>query len=191
MDDTNRTEGSPNMTRKTLPNRWAGLTAAVAVGSCVLIAVGCANPTPSRLNAPPQGQAHDAHRLQETYVPMVDNALLADMTMSSVHFVPQTAELNALGVRRLMRCASILKVYGLTVRYDGSERDQELRQKRLGQIEAFLVASGLEPDQFAVEHGLAGGEGMTTIEAVAIRQATHGPGDIEITSESSFGAGSD
>ena len=151
------------------------------------IGSGCASPLPDRLNAPPQGQPPAAHAMQEDYVHMVDNALLADMSMSSVHFVPHRAELNALGVRRLMRYASILKVYGGTLRYDGPEPDQELRENRLEQIRGFLAASGLEPDQFEVDQGMAGGAGMAAAESVDVRKATRGPGDVEVTYSGGIG----
>ncbi len=175
------------MTQETLPGRWDQLAAAVAVGGWILLATGCAVPPPTRTNAPPQGQSPTQHRLHEHYIRMTDNALLADMSMSAVHFVPRTAELNALGVRRLMRHASILKVYGGTLRYDGTEADRELRKDRVEQIREFLVASGLEPDQFDVEQGMAGGSGIAATEALGIRKATRGPGDLKVTSGSGGG----
>ena len=178
------------MTQETLPSRWAGRTVAIIVAGCVLVASGCAErPALSRSNAPPQGQRTTANPLQENYVHMVDNALLADRSMSSVHFVPQSAELNALGVRRLLRYASILEVYGGTLCYDGTEPDPDLRENRIEQIEAFLVASGLEPDQFDVEQGFAGGSDMSAMEATLIRAATRGPGDVEVTGEAAGGGG--
>jgi len=174
------------MTQATLSRLRAGLAAALAVGGGLLIGTGCASPSPSRLHAPPQGQCRQQHPMHENYVHMVDNALLEDMSMSSVHFAPHTAELNALGVRRLMRLASILRVYGGTIRYDGDDPDRQLRQRRTDEIEAFLAASGLEPDLFTVEQGLAGGEGMAASEAVEIRRATRGPN----LGENSGGGGS-
>ena len=179
------------MTRATLSRLRAGLTATLAVAAWLLIGTGCASPSPSRLHAPPQGQSRLQHPMHENYVHMADNTLLEDMSMSSVHFVPHQAELNALGVRRLMRLASILGVYGGTIRYDGDGPDRQLRQDRTDEIEAFLAASGLEPGLFAVEQGLAGGEGMAASEAVEIRRATRGPNmGADSGGGSSEGAGS-
>jgi len=161
--------------RGTLCNLRGGLMASLVPVSLLLMTGGCANPAPSRLNAPPQGQSQNQHPMQEDYVYMTDNALLEDMSISEVHFVPRTAELNALGVRRLIRMTKLLKTYGGTVFYDGSEPDKELRQSRTERIEGFLAASGLEPDQFTVEQGVAGGRGMDAPEAIDIREATRGP----------------
>jgi len=155
----------------------------VTGGLVVGAAVGCTDTPPAggRTNAPPQGACPTAHALQEVYVPMVDNAMLADRTMSAVHFVPGGAELNALGVRRLMRFASILKSYGGTLHYDGPEAEESLRARRVEQIKSFLVASGLEPTQFDVRTGMAAAPGMGGVEALAIRKDTRGPGDTKIT----------
>ena len=64
----------------------------------VVVVAGCEQPV-ERLNAPPQGQTDRPSQLQEDYVRMADNAMLADRSMSAVHFVPGTNELNSLGVR--------------------------------------------------------------------------------------------
>jgi hypothetical protein len=136
-----------------------------------ILLMGCQDPSP-RSNAPPQGVSANPHELGENYVHMVDNALLADMSMSEVHFVPHAHELNALGVRRLNRLAQILKIYGGTVNYDGTEPDRDLRQERVERIEEYLLASGVGADTFEVQQDVAGSDGMDAIEAVAVRRAT-------------------
>lgn len=175
------------MKREMLSNLWFRLTAGLVLVSCLLIGVGCANTAPSRANAPPQGECPNQHPCQENYVRMADNALLDDMSMSAVHFVPRSDELNALGVRRLIRMAKLLKTYGGSVFYDGTEPNRELRQDRAERIEAFLAASGLDANQFAVEQGPAGGRGLDASEAVDIREATRGPTGGEDTSGSAGG----
>lgn len=151
----------------------------VLVGLAVLI--GCGGTT-SRLNAPPQGHAADVSPLREYYIAMGDNALLAEGSMSPVHFVPRTAELNTLGVRRLTRYAEFLKIYGGTCTYDGSD-EGGLRQQRLEQIESFLLACGVEEGTFVVDAGPAGGMGMAATEASEIRKETRGPGRTKIITE--------
>jgi hypothetical protein len=145
-----------------------GMTVVLAAGALGW-AGGCAEPS-KRLNAPPQGASQRPAELQETFVPMTDNELLSDMSMSSIHFVPHQAELNSTGVRRLTRYAEILKCYGGTLKYDGVE-EQELMKPRLARLEDFLACSGVPKDKFKVEAGLAGGTGGRADEAIANNQS--------------------
>jgi hypothetical protein len=169
------------MTRENRTVCVAWWIAAIAVAS---LGIGCADGPPAdQMNSPPQGEGATDSRLGEYYVAMTDNALLNDASMSSTHFVPRTAELNALGVRRLTRCAEILKVYGGKVVYDGTEEEQDLRKDRIERIRSFLVSCGLSSAQFQVEQGMAGGAGMDAEEAGSIRKATRGPGDVKIQSQ--------
>jgi hypothetical protein len=149
--------------------------ATIGLWTSVLVAVicfGCEKQESSRLNAPPQGVTDRPHELQEPYVFMVDNAMLGDMNMSSVHFVPHQAELNSLGVRRLKRFASLLDIYGGTLRYDGAEADPQLRAARMQKLSEFLVDAGIKKDRFNVAEALAGGRGMAGSEALLIRVST-------------------
>jgi hypothetical protein len=141
----------------------------VALGT--LLVAGCQLP-PERLNAPPQGHTANPHEMQAHYVPMVDNALLAEMSMSPAHFVPNNPELNGLGARRLTRYSAILKVYGGTLHYDGLEEPERLAEARMDRVRHFLVASGLHHTEFAVQRGVAGGTGMAAGEAGRIREAS-------------------
>jgi len=150
---------------------WLRAVASVAAAAWALSGVGC-QPDRSRLNAPPQGHTSRPHELQDDYVSMVDNAMLADMSMSPVHFVPHSVELNALGVRRLKRYASLMKVYGGKLCYDGADDTEEMADGRIGRIGEFLVAAGVPANSFTVERGLAGGAGMDAKEASRIREAT-------------------
>ena len=136
-----------------------------------LFAAGCAEPS-SRLNAPPQGNSEKPNELQKPYIHMTDNALLEDMSVSSVHFVPHRIDLNSLGVRRLKRYAEILKIYGGTLKYDGTDEPQPLINQRMEQIKNLLVAEGLSKDQFEIDTGMAGGKGANASEAIVVRQAS-------------------
>jgi len=148
---------------------------------------GCSKPH-ERLNAPPQGHTEYRNQLQEPYVYMADNAMLADMSMSPAHFVPHQTELNSLGARRLKRYAEILKIYGGTLRYDGTEESKKLTQDRIAQIRHFLLAEGLDASRVEVQADLAGGDGMNASEAILVRQeTTFKPGQ---TSSSSSGSSS-
>jgi hypothetical protein len=137
----------------------------------IALTAGCEGPS-KRLNAPPQGHTCYPHELQHQYTPMVDNALLSDMSMSAVHFVPHQSELNGTGVRRLQRYAEIMQTYGGTLHYDGVEDAKDLADARIQRISDFLVDAGLDQSKFKVELGLAGGRGMNAIEAEVIREST-------------------
>jgi hypothetical protein len=130
----------------------------------------CQNP-PERLNAPPQGSSERPHPMQDTFAYMVDNALLEDMSMSAVHFVPHQPDLNALGARRLARYASVLQAYGGKLRYDGMDDPPELAAGRIEQVKTFLLAEGLDADRIEVVQDLASGRGMCATEAILIREA--------------------
>jgi len=162
------------------------LCVVMALGMLALAGCTCADgpcvdgPPPDQMNSPPQGTAPTGSRLQENYVAMTDNALLNDASMSSVHFVPRTAELNALGVRRLTRMAEILKVYGGTVFYDGTDPERDLRKDRVEKIRLYLASCGIDASRLKVEQGFADGAGIDGDEAIAIRKATRGSGDVLI-----------
>ena len=156
----------------------AALLLTVAVGACT---------QPSkRLNAPPQGHTCHPADMQAFYTPMVDQAMLSDMSMSSIHFVPHQSELNANGVRRLERYATIMKTYGGTLRYGGVDDEEQIQRDRIQRIEDYLANAGVPRDSFRVEAGLAGGRGMNSEESIKVRHATFfNPADLS----SSGGAG--
>lgn len=150
-------------------NSRIGVWTAAIAGLCfvALLTAGCEGPT-ERLNAPPQGHSDHPAELQDNYVRMADNAMLAERSMSPVHFVPETSELNSLGARRLNRYATLLKVYGGPLHYDGVEDRDELAEQRLERIEQYLVSAGVGPDFFTVDRGSAGGRGMKGTESSEI-----------------------
>ncbi|MHC4442821.1 MAG: hypothetical protein ACYTF1_04265 [Planctomycetota bacterium] len=149
--------------------RLGWLLASFTVGLWVFTGTGCSERRSGRLNAPPQGISSEPNDLQDDYISMHDNALLADMSMSSVHFVPHSAELSGLGARRLKRYVTILKIYGGTLNYCDTEYDRLLTDARLESIDNYLLASGLAEDQYEVKLGIAGGTGLRASEAMAIR----------------------
>jgi hypothetical protein len=152
-----------------------------AISVSILLALsGCQKP-PERLNAPPQGPFVNPTQMQEHYVNMTDNAMLADMAVAPVHFIPHSSELNSLGARRLKRYSEILRIYGGTLRYEPGERDIDLREERPGEIKRFLVSCGLDDTQFAVTSALPGGRGMNAGVAIEIRKQTGFGGDTRLT----------
>ena len=67
-----------------------------------LVAGACQGPA-KRLNAPPQGVSNQPHPLQADMTYMTDNAMLYDMCVVDIHFVPHTDEISSLGARRSVK----------------------------------------------------------------------------------------
>ncbi len=107
---------------------------------------------------------------------MVDNAILSDMSVADVHFVPHHSELNGIGAARLERMADLLNAYGGVVRYETTSKDEALIAQRIKHVREFLVLVGCESDDFEVAVLPAGGRGMPGQEAVEkYRQSTNAP----------------
>ncbi len=168
------------MTRK---NGLSVLTGPLVGGFLVLtlmLMTGCPNPPVGRTNAPPQGASTTRPSIADNYEPMVDNALLEEMSMSSVHFVPHRSELNSLGARRLNRYVPILKTYGGDLWYDGPPEDEDLVDARIEQIKKYLIAQGLDSDRFEAKEGLTGGRGMPAENVQLINKQTSFGGGLSV-----------
>ncbi len=116
---------------------------------------GCVSPT-ERLNAPPQGQAEYPSDLQPFFSYMVDAAMVSDVSIADIHFVPHTTELNSLGTTRLSRMAAFLDTYGGTVRYSARTADEDLVDPRLTHVRDFLATTGIDMSRIDVQVALAG-----------------------------------
>ncbi len=141
-----------------------------------LLSAGCAEYS-KRLNAPPHGQPVESSDMQGTFVYMTDNALLADMTVSDIHFLPHRARLSALGEQRLSRLVSLMEAYGGTIRFSSSLADKELVRARLATVRDFLAGAGVDTTAEVVREDLPGGRGMDASEVVLIKagEATYAP----------------
>jgi hypothetical protein len=133
-----------------------------------LLVVGCNTPD-ARLNAPPHGQPYKTADTQGTFVYMTDNALLADMTVSDMHFLPHRAKLNHLGVQRLSRLASLMDAYGGVVRFNSELDDEKLIAERVDVIVEFLAEAGVDTTREVVVQDMPGGRGMQATEVILIR----------------------
>ena len=149
------------------------VTVAVAVS---LLVWGCNSPG-ARLNAPPHGQAEETSDLQGTFTYMADNALLADMTVSDMHFLPHRALLNDLGEQRLSRLASLMEAYGGTVRFNTDLTAEGLIEERTKVVIDFLAEAGIDTTREVVRHEMPGGRGMLATEAILIKanEGTYSP----------------
>lgn len=143
-----------------------------------ILCTACQGPK-KRLNAPPHGPIADNSQLRPMIEHMVDNGLLADMTISDVHFLPHRARLNALGEERLARLASLMEEYGGEIRFNTDLTDDELIEQRTEAIVEFLAAAGLDTHMEVLVRELPGGRGMSATEAILIKlhEATYTPPD--------------
>lgn len=145
--------------------RRAGISLIVAA---VFGAAGCQT-TGQRLNAPPHGEGDSQSQMQAEYVYMVDNGLLATMTVSDIHFMPDRPLLNSLGEERLRRLASLLEAYGGAIRFNSDVSDPQLLQRRSEAIVAFLQSCGIATAAESVRQEMAGGPGIEGTQAILIR----------------------
>jgi hypothetical protein len=134
----------------------------------ISVAAGCSMPA-ERLNAPPQGITDYPTDLQDAFVFMVDNAMLEDLSMADIHFVPHQAELNGLGARRLERYAKLLAVYGGSIRYATSLTDKPMVEKRMTSVRKYLATTGISEDRIKISQDLPGGLGISAREAIAAK----------------------
>lgn len=140
---------------------------AALVSVCPILITGCLDPS-TRLNAPPQGASPRPNEMQDQYVYMVDNGMMHDLCVADVHFVPHTAHLSGLGVRRLNRYAELLESYGGTVHLDTVEANEQLKQARVSAISTHLASAGLNMSNVRVETGMAQGRGLDAPSAIRV-----------------------
>jgi hypothetical protein len=160
------------------------LSGLVAIG---LVCGACQEPAP-RLNAPPHGTQEKAPELQAEYTHMLENALLEDMVVSDIHFVPHRAILNSLGEERLARLASLMELYGGTIHLSTYVTDPKLVEARVEQVRNYLCAAGIDTTAETVVPGLAQGRGMDAPQAILIKtnegtyvpKKSGGGGDVDL-----------
>lgn len=119
---------------------------------------------------PLTGQAIDPGALHRYYRPMAMNAVMHDMSVADIHFVPHTSELNGLGVIRLADLAFILDRFGGTVRYETFEKDRYRISARLASVERHLTELGIDMTNVKVASLISGGRGMLARDAIAAKK---------------------
>jgi hypothetical protein len=108
---------------------------------------------------------------------MIDNAVLADMSLAEFHFIPHSAELSGTGVKQLDRMAPMLDTYGGTVHYGGNMSDDELVKQRIAHVHEYLAMTGCNMDHVKIVPGLAGGTGMQARTALEKQHRMDAPAD--------------
>ncbi|HPM22809.1 MAG TPA: hypothetical protein PLP66_02820 [Phycisphaerae bacterium] len=141
------------------------LLSSIALG---LICTACQQPV-SRLNAPPHGTTDTPSPLQAEYAHMTNNALLADMSISDVHFVPHRPELNSLGEERMARLSALLDLHGGAIRFSTDETSETLLVERTARIQSYLQEAGIDTTAEVVVQDMPATSGMDAIQAVMIK----------------------
>lgn len=150
-------------------------TLCIVVCAC-LSAAGCQSSS-ARLNSPPHGVAESVHDMQGTFSYMTDNALLADMSVSDMHFLPHRALLSTVGQQRLSRLTQLINAYGGTIRFNSNLADGSLIDKRLSTIVEYLAELGLDTSSEIVTRDIRGGSGLDASEVILIKvnEGTYDP----------------
>lgn len=133
------------------------------------VPLGCAQPT-SRLNAPPQGESPHRSELQPFFTYMTDNATMSDLSITDIHFVAHTTELNSLGTARLSRIAKLIEPYGGTVRYATRSTEEEAVAERIEHVRDFLKTTGIDMSRVEVAVALAGADHTPAADALQARK---------------------
>ena len=116
-------------------------------------------------------QVDQMHESREAYGDhfryMVDNAILSDMSLADLHFIPHTNELSGVGAVRLERMARLLNTYGGKIRYETGLSDDAMLAARTAHVREFLALSGCEIENVEIAIMAPGGRGMSGREGVA------------------------
>jgi hypothetical protein len=129
------------------------------------------DPGPKKaLNAPKSYDPADRPNIAEFFAYQNDQAMIADMAIADIHFVPHSSALSGTGVARLERYAELLAADGGEVRYTTASRDEVLIGARLITAKEFLAQVIPSNQCVEVVFGLPGGRGMTVREALTGRE---------------------
>ena len=105
---------------------------------------------------------------REHFTNMADNAMLHDMSVADVHFVPHTAELSGTGAARLNRMATLLDTYGGTVRYETFNTDEAFVKLRLEHVREYLALTGCDMGRVEIKAMISGGRGTSATKAILV-----------------------
>ena len=146
-----------------LKRRWMSVESLLAM---TFVVCGCSSTAPNDaeiLMANPGPSTYD-----DPFVYMKDNAMRHQASISDLHFVPNTTELNGLGVAYLDRLAKLHAPYGGTVRYATDSTDETFVATRLAHLTDYLEAAGADMNRITVVAAMPGGRGMRADRALII-----------------------
>ncbi len=145
------------------------------------VLMGCAAQEKKDDVTPLRAQSMSEMRLElsMTHQAMTDSALMHDMSLADIHFVPHTSHLNLLGMRRLDRYVDLLNEYGGTLYLESVDTREESLSQRREQVVAYLDDVGVENDRITVASGVSAGSGMSATEAIEVKKQAYKPKTAE------------
>ena len=156
-----------------LKRRWMRAESLLAM---TIVVCGCSWPAANdaeMLMVDPSPSTYD-----DPFVHMKDNAMRHQASISDLHFVPNTTELNGLGVAYLDRLAKLHAPYGGTVRYATHSTDETFVATRLAHLTDYLEAAGADMDRITVVAAMPGGRGMRADRALIILAGNTGDDSV-------------
>ena len=101
----------------------------------------------------------------------IENAIIAQHTLYSYHFIDNSSQLNELGMRDLAILSRHYKEYPgpLNISRDGV--DEAIYQERITYVAGQLEKDGIDPAKITISDGMPGGRGMTASDVLQIREA--------------------
>jgi len=96
----------------------------------------------------------------------VKNGIIAQHTIYAYHFVPDSAQLNDLGVKELMILSDHFKANSGQLNVRQGDASEELYKARLQTINAELRHAGVVPEHVVIADNFPGGKGMRSERVV-------------------------
>lgn len=150
-----------------------------SLGMSLLLALplaGCAGPESASGSASsPQDDGLEQSSVAKYFESHKDQAMMADMSISDVYFLTNSAALSGAGEARLGRYAELLAGKDGQLNYDASITDKELIASRLETARCFLADATSSDHTIMVVQGLPGGRGMSGRDAQAAREVAAEP----------------
>ncbi|NLX04431.1 MAG: hypothetical protein GXY33_04725 [Phycisphaerae bacterium] len=109
--------------------------------------------------------ARPDHPLTRQNDRQAENADMADMALTDIHFLPNRPILNGTGTDKLNRLAWIVENYGGTIVLNLREPRSVLTDERMDTVVAYLKQWGLPEAKVQVTVGLPPNQGMSAEEA--------------------------
>ena len=146
--------------------RCRAVTHVLAVSFLALAAAGCNGPWRNATHFQIARMEEGKNQFGAYRNHMVDNAILHDMSIADIHFIPHSIELSGTGVARLDRMAPLLDTYGGIVRYETVLMDDDMIASRLDHVREYLDLTGCDMSRVELKVMLSGGRGMPASNAI-------------------------
>ena len=154
--------------------RCRAVTHVLAVSFLALVAAGCNGQWRTATHIQTAKMEEGRNRFGAYSNNMVDNAILHDMSIADIHFIPHSSEISGLGEAALERFAPWLETYGATLRYETYLTDEELVVKRIAHAREYLELLGCDVDRISIRAMMSGGRVITAADAIRIMKAGTG-----------------